>query len=856
VCARWLFAAGLALFAPAAGVEGQPARVERRGPAELPATPGEPLTLPFRVTSLAADAARFPGRTVLPPGWSATGGGGGELAPGAAELRLVGVRVPAGAPAGRYPVRYEAGSGADSATVVVAARRGVAVEPEEEQATAVAGEPYALRFRVANRGNVPERLALRAEDDRGTAARPDSAVLLLPPGAERVVTVRGPTDRRAADLRHQVTLHAAGEGEAAAGHTLLSVLPRGGGRAPRRSLAAELRLRAGDSLRAPGFAFHAQGALDRARRTLLEVEARTADPAGSPHQRQDEYRLRLELPGLSLRLGDGVYPLSRLTDPGRYAFGGAASLRRGRLSAGAMAVRDRRGEGGSALAGGFARLQGRRGRLGVVVAVPEAAPVRWTVEAAAAPFPLLSLDAEAAPAAAGQGGAIPRAVRAAGHVRALSYEVLHLRGGAEYGGTVSPDQDFAALAVRPWGQLTLSASAHRGGEPPAGGVAAAPRTSRRAAVAWGSRLSVEYRETAGGPGGDVRAVGGRLGLPLAGRVRLHPGYEAGRVARSPEGASAPFDVLSLESTLSARGGASLWAHARLRRGALFQVDGGREWSGALSAHLPVLPGTWVRVAAQGRRVDGGPAQTQLDLSLEHALGGGHRLTLRGLANGSGQPGGGGHPRGFVEYALPLAVPLPADRGDRVVARVFDPATGGGIPGVVVRLGDRRAVTDRRGVAGFAGLAAGAYTLRIEPGAGPERVASREMPVPVSVDGRGEARIEVGLELAGRLTGVVERVAAGAPADSAAPMAGVEVEISGPGGARRLRTDAEGRFEASGLRPGWWRVRAVAASLPRHHEPQEHQMLLLPAGGAARAWLRVVEKERPVQMIQSGELTVP
>ncbi|HEX2080172.1 MAG TPA: hypothetical protein VHG08_20895 [Longimicrobium sp.] len=852
----WLLAAGLGLFA-ANGVEAQPARVERRGGAELQAAPGEPLTIPFRVTSLAAAPVRLPGRTVLPPGWSATGGGGGELAPGQGELRLVGVRVPAGAAAGRYLVRYHAGDGADSAAVVVPVRRELSVEPEGEPPTVAAGEEYALRFRVANRGNAPERLALHARDDRGTAARPDVPVLLLPPASERVVTVRGATDRRAtAELRHQVTLHAAGEADSAAGRILVAVVPRGGGRTARRSLPAELRLRAADSLGAAGFALHAQGALDRAGRVRLQVEARTADPAGTPYRRQDEYRLRLDAPGLALRLGDDVYALSRLTEPGRYGFGGAAWLRRGVLSAGAMAARDRRGQGEPGFAGGFARLQGRRGRLGVVFAAPEDAPARWTVEAAASPGPLLSLEAEAAPGGAGKSGVLPRAVRAAGYARALSYEVLHQRGGATYGGTVSPDQDFASLAVRPWGDLSLSASVRRGGELPPPGAPAAPGTFRRAALGWGSRLSVEYRETGGGaPGGDVRAVRGRLGFPLLDRAWLHPAYEAGRLARSPGEAAAPFDVISLQATISAPGGASLWTHAQLRRGAVAGMeDGGREWSGALSAHLPVLRGTWVRVAGQGRWVGGRPPETQLDLSLEHALGGGHRVTLRGLADA--RPGGDRRPRGFVEYALPLAVPLPAAAGDQVVARVYDPATGRGIPGVVVRLGDRRAVTDRRGVAGFAGVAPGAYTLRTEPAAGPERVANREMPVPVTVGGRRPVRVEVGLELAGRLEGVVERVAAGAPADSAAPMAGVEVEISGPGGVRRLQTDAAGRFQASGLRPGWWRVRTAAGSLPRHHELQEHQMLLVPAGGAAQAWLRVVEKERPVQIIQSGELTVP
>jgi hypothetical protein len=334
---------------------------------------------------------------------------------------------------------------------------------------------------------------------------------------------------------------------------------------------------------------------------------------------------------------------------------------------------------------------------------------------------------------------------------------------------------------------------------------------------------------------------------------MHPAYEAGQVVPAPGATAAPFHVLSLQTTLSARGGASFWAYAQLHQGASARAADGREWSGALTAHVPLLRETWLRVSAQAHRADGSPAHALLDLSLERGLGAGHRLALRGVAGA--RAAGGGRPRGFVEYALPLALPLPSGGGGLVTARVFDPATGRGIPGVLVRVADRMAVTDRRGIAGFGGLPAGEHTLRVEPGAGPERVADRDMPVPVT-GGGGERRVEIALQLAARIEGVVLRVPPGAPADSAAPMAGVEVELSGPGGVRRLRTDAEGRFQASGLRPGTWRVRTADGSLPRHHQLREEQTVLLAPGGEGRAELRVVEKERPVQMIQSGELTVP
>jgi hypothetical protein len=170
----------------------------------------------------------------------------------------------------------------------------------------------------------------------------------------------------------------------------------------------------------------------------------------------------------------------------------------------------------------------------------------------------------------------------------------------------------------------------------------------------------------------------------------------------------------------------------------------------------------------------------------------------------------------------------------------------------VRVGDRVAVTDRRGVAAFAGLPGGTHPLRVETGAGPEMVSDRPLPVPVTVGGGGTTRIDLGLQAAARLTGTVER----ASADSAAvPMAGVTVEITGPGGEHRAVTDAEGRFRISGVRPGWWRVRVDASSLPRHHALAEEQHVLLQPGGAGEVWLRVVEKERPIQMIQGGELTL-
>jgi hypothetical protein len=474
------------------------------------------------------------------------------------------------------------------------------------------------------------------------------------------------------------------------------------------------------------------------------------------------------------------------------------------------------------------------------------------VQAVAQPHRLLRVEAEAAPA--GADSVLPRALHLRGGSRLLSYDVLHLRGGGGYRGRGSADQDFAAVTLRPFGALSLSASARRGGE---ARVAADTsfffRSYRRAGASWGSYLLVEVREAAGDTAsrGDSRSVYGRLGVRLLRNGWIYPGYEAGEVVAAPGAAPAPYRVYSLQSTISLRG-ASVWGHLQLREGASAHQRGGRELSGALSAHLPVLPRTLLRVSGQGRRVDGGELEGSLDVALERTLPADHRVSLRGLA--VAQPAGGWRPLMYLEYGVPVGIPLPGRGEERLVARVFDAGTGRGMPDVLVRVGDRVAVTDRRGVAAFAGLADGAHMLRVEAGAGPEMVSDRPLPIPVTAGG-GTTRVEVGLEAAARLTGTVERVPAAGSGSAAAPMAGVTVRITGTAGEHHAVTDAQGRFAITGVRSGWWRVRVDPSSLPRHHQPGEDQHVLLQPGGTGQAWMRVVEKERQIQMIQSGELTL-
>ncbi|MBB4635441.1 NEW3 domain-containing protein [Longimicrobium terrae] len=846
---------GLCALLPCAA-EAQRARVERRGPVRTEATPGQAITLPFRVTNVSGGSALLAGQPSLPAGWRATTGDPRELAAGEAELRLVGVRIPASAAAGTHAVRYTVAGSVDSVLVVVAQRRSVIVAPEGAAPMVVGGDEYAVRFRLSNRGNVAERVTLAVRGDRNITPRAETGTVDLAPGAEQVVVIRGATPRGGpSSLRHQVSLTAASGAPSATARTMVTIVPRGGRVRGGRRLPVELRLLTSDSLNGAGVAIAAAGPLDAAGRVRLALDARTADPAGTPYARRDEARMRLDAPGMALRLGDDFYSLSRLTEPGTYGFGGAGSVRRGWLSAGGMAVRDRRGEGRPGAAGGYLRAGSDRARAGVNAVSADGRAVRWTVDAALRVNAALNAELEAAPAMA-NAAAPPRAGRLWGAGRMYSYELLHVRGAIPAPGGGSRDQDAASLVLRPGAGLSLSGSVRRGRD----GFwitdtdsLTAFRTTRRASLAWGRRLSLEYRDAAADTAsyGDVRSVRGRIGVPILHRNWIHATYERGEAVPLAGLRATPFQIAGMQSIMALRDGTYVSATIQRRDGGIGLLANQREWSASLSANAPIMAGTWLRISADARRADGRPRDSRVTLSLERVLGGGHRVAMRGVADS--RTDGRWTRGGVLEYALPIGIPLPSSGTQGVVARVVDPATEAGIPDVVVRLGDRLAVTDRNGFVGFGDVPDGEHALRVEPGAGPERVADRDLPILVAVQGGRAEPVQVALQTAGRVTGVVTQVG---PDSVAMPMANVLLELTGPGGVRHARTGGDGRFDTGALRPGWWRVRVAPSSLPRHHAASAEQIVSVQPGSSEPVRFRVFERERPVQMIQSGDLTLP
>ena len=237
---------------------------------------------------------------------------------------------------------------------------------------------------------------------------------------------------------------------------------------------------------------------------------------------------------------------------------------------------------------------------------------------------------------------------------------------------------------------------------------------------------------------------------------------------------------------------------------------------------------------------------------------------------------------MLEYRLPLGVPLRRKKSlGALRGRVYDGQTGKGIARTVLRLNGATAVSDRNGNYDFPAVRPGNYYLAVDRrNIGIEKVPNQKMPRAVAITGGRDTRADIGFvrgaTLAGRVAlyrhgdGEVGPLVArdgGDGRDARLPASAggrrpklveaggvpnVVVELSDGSEVLRCMTDANGRFNFGGLRPGKWALKAHGSALPDHHHlaPQEIDVTLAPQQ-AETVLLRVVPTRRPIRVIQNG-----
>ncbi|HEX8362435.1 MAG TPA: carboxypeptidase regulatory-like domain-containing protein, partial [Longimicrobium sp.] len=773
------------------------------------------------------------------------------LGAGERSIRLVGFAVPRDARAGSYFVKLGLRGlpARDSVRVVVAGRRALALRVDGAPRFAVAGEPYTLRFVLENRGNSAERVALRISGSPGATL--PAAEVELAAGETRAIPVQVST-KRGATLRHDVEVRARSQADSAVravARAGVDVVTRGGSAAERGRLPVEVRVR---SAGLP--ALSGSGSLARGGSSRVDFLLRPVDAPGALRAQQDECRLRVARPGMELLLGDQVYALSPLTQPGRSGFGAGGSVAAGPVSAGGYVARDRRSPDAAEERGGHVALAlGRAASvaahyLGFGDGSATSARARFT------PSRLLTVDAEAGRGHGPRGSGSAESLVVQGSSARTSWFARHLRADSAYPATFAGERvDEASVSVRPAGKLLVSGTAvHQRGT--------ASRDLLLGTVGYGS-LAAEYRDVRG-QDWSAQSVALR-GRYRAGALWISPRAEVG--TREDSAASAPFHRVSAYGGIDV-GRQSLSAsveHSSGRAAGPLREDDA--FQAALRAAIYPAPGTRVDAVLLGSRAGAGEwRNASAEAGVSQQLPRGHRLLARARWILAGA-GSAGSPGVLLDYVIPIGVPVArGGEGGRVSGRVFDAESGRGVAGVPVRLGTQVALTDHAGTWRFANVRPGAHPLEVDRlGAGLERVPVRPVPASVEVrDGRS-VRVDVGLVRSARVWGAVrvfdfaEPSAAGSARPPTVESGGLRdalLVLSAGDEAHRRSTDSGGRFEMADLRPGRWTLRVEHADLPPHHRLEHDSLVLELAGGSTQeVLLRVLPRFRPVRIIAGGEV---
>jgi hypothetical protein len=839
------------------------AQVQRVGPLRVDAAPGASVTIAFGVRN--PSSAPAPAAAAVPRGWPLVSpDADAPVASGASAVRLLATVVPRGAAAGRYVLRYRAGSFADSAIVAVGERRAIDVAVEEAPRFAVAGGEYAAVFRVTNRGNGRAAVRVSAESAPGSAARADVRALDLPAGGSGIVRVTVSTRSTVGATVARVTLHAAADGVAAQAVARVPLVQRSArGGVDVRTLPVTVALRAAPGMDARGGVpgtVAASGALAAGAHVDLFYRGRAA--AAPELGEQEQFSLSLRGRRGELRLGDQFWYLSPLTAPGRAGYGAGGRINAGPFWAEGFAERNRFTASAPRVAGGAVGVGGQTASLAAnYVSAGDGSAPALSLRGRATPVKGVGADAEAATAA----GARAMYARFFAGRPGFGVDVRRMQVDPDF-----PGEQRGRSLVQANARASLAfAGATAGYEreqrvDTLGRVLAGTELTSStgyAGVSLGDAVTLQRRmqtrEGVNAAGAFARRSDSWIASATLrrGRSSLGGGMEMGTVDDRLDGSSSPFRRTWVRAGTSA-GIGSVWAGVERRAGT--SVETGAEMDrllGSFSLQLQPSAGTRVAVLAQaGADEWSDQADGLVDGSVEQRLPGGQTLRLRVRAFPWAQAGRR-RPLVFLDWSLPLHLPVGRSGATGTVSgRVVDQETGRPVADALVRVGDRAVVTDGRGRWAIVGLAPGGYTVEIDPvSVGVGRVVVRPDALKVDVAGGREQAVEIGVSRAAKVEG---RILVADPEEGDGAVAGAVVELRRGSERRRRVTDGSGRFLFSDLAPGEWTVAVVSADLPPFHALEPGAVsLTLSAGDARTVEMRAVPRKREMVMVSGGDLVL-
>ena len=825
-----------------------------------------------------------------PKDWTVlTGAAPVLLLPHESDVLMLSVAVPLRAPSGIYALRLwitspnDPNGVMDSVVVAVPQRHGLDVGLLERPAFVVSGKPYDAAFLVRNRGNVAARVRLTARSSMGTATLGDT-VFALEAEESRVVRARVATrsgvEAAADDVLEVSARNPADTSSAVEASARVTVVPE-----PSRRIEEYLRVPTQVHLRAASSdgvsPFEVFGAGPIRDRSSTRVDFLMRGPTGpySAFGERDEYRVEVAAPSWRVRGGDHVYMLSSLMGVGQPGFGGGADLTRGVFTAGGYSQQFRRlPEKGNETGAFVSARPSPDARLAVnfVERVGGFVPGRLGSAAASLQCDSYGGELEMARSQApdGTGSGVARNARISVNGTGGAFELGHLYADTGFAGTQrGSEHDYFTANTQATEQLSLAlnASTHRTDLSRSTGV---PYVERFNVGTLGATLGNRYTFEAGavtrattvqgvrrsGDQQSLRARGDQDFSFGTGTVEVEGGRATDQVSGS--GSRNYTDVSLGLRRLLARGSGAAWVNHYSGGSITKGVDGTVTLGG--DASLRVGRNTDLTLMGYATRIQSIDPEwhSQLDAQVAHLLANGSTITFRARLIGGGTLRAADQNVAYLEYGLPLRVPVSRLRTPgRVYGKVVDASTGRGVSGALVRLGPQVAITDARGQVAFGGVPGGehrvsmsqetSFTDAVFVGDPTLHVDStRAQPTTFELAVARSARVDISVR---RYTAA--RTGVAGAADSlvdAGPVANATLMLTGERDTLYRTTSDQGTISFTDVPPGKWviTVRGDAPAFTRF-DPDRLELTLAP--GETRALVfQLVPRKREVQIIGDGQ----
>ena len=848
------------------------------------------ITSAFSISNGSPESAIVRLRIDAPADWTVLMGADSVTPPpGGSALAMVSLAVPSRAGAGVYPVRVtlidrsDRVVSTDSLMVLVPARRALMTAPLQRPGFVVSGNSYDATFVVRNRGNLPAEIHLGAQSSHSSVTIAETIVRL---GAEESHEVRIHVATRqgveaAVDDVIELTAAPSDDRDSVSTTSMrVTIVPE-----PSRSIEefvrvpAQIRLRAASSDAVSPFEITGGGRVRDGDVVNADFVLRGPTGSFSPFGERDEYRLDVWSRDWRARFGDQFFMPTPLTAAAQPGFGVGVDGSRGILNGGVYGQQFRRSPAKGNEIGGFIGVTpatDSRLALNIVNRAGADSPGRIGSLSGGIRRYGVNADAELATSDATTGSGTARSLRINAATAEYSFDAGHLSADTGFASSQRGGQhNYVTATSNHLDQLSFGASGsrHRTDLTRSIGVSYVERFDL---ASVSSTLLDRYTLQLASAWRGIAVAGvSQSGHQHGARARIDQDVRIGLVSLEGEFGNA-FDALGARRTYSdfsittrhaMRGGSiGIWGE-RYSGGAITKgTDGTLTFGGDASVRASKTLQLSLQGFATRSDVVGQEWHTQADVLLSHQLRNGRSVSLRARLLGGGAIPSSDRSVAYLEYAMPMRLPVSRLRTPgRVYGRVIDAASGRGVAGALVRLGPQLAITDKEGQVAFGGVPGGEHRVSMSQETSfadavfvgdPTLVvdSTRTQPTTFNLAIARAARIDVAVSR----YSVVRTGMAGA-ADSLAavgPLSNAMLMLTAGRDTVYRTTGEDGRASFADVPPGTWVV-TIRGDAPAYHRFDPDRLEITLGSGETRTLgFRLLPRRREVQVIGSGEELQP